>query len=322
MPPPRWTLPAPVAVLDGGVGHALKTRRGDGVFLGGAIMAVKAPGEVAGVHRAFVEAGADVVTAASFGATPRALAAAGMEDSDLERLVAACVAAARSAADAAPRAVGVAAPLPPLGACYAAMDPRDAEAAVATHARIARAALAAGADVLLAETLTGAVDAVAALRGTAAAGATGDRVWLSWTVSDSDGRATRGGESVADAAAAAVAATAGGPPPAVLAVNCSSAAAVEDGVKALLPVAAAAGARVGAYANAFRATTEAHLRAGGGSESAPGAAPPVVVPAADFGAAAARWLAAGATLVGGCCGAGPQHVAAVQGVVTEWRGRL
>lgn len=317
-----WTPPAPVAVLDGGVGHALKTARGDAAFLGGALLAAEEPEEVVRVHTAFIGAGAQLATAASFGVTPRSLAAAGLPDSDLERLVTACVKAARRAADAASPRAGVAAPLPPLGECYKAGGAGDADKAVQINARIARAALAAGADILLAETLTGSTDAVAALRGAAAAGAAGDRVWLSWTVADSDGAVTRGGERLEAAAAAAVAATAGGPPPAVLAVNCSSLAAVEAGVRALAPVAAASGARVGAYGNAFVSTTEAHLEGGGSSEPPPDAPLPPVVPPAAFGEAATRWLRAGATLAGGCCGAGPEHVAAVRDAVAEcWGGR-
>ena len=67
-----WKPPAPVAVLDGGVGHALKTARGDAAFLGGALLAAEEPEEVVRVHTAFIGAGAQLATAASFGVTPRA----------------------------------------------------------------------------------------------------------------------------------------------------------------------------------------------------------------------------------------------------------
>jgi len=314
---------APVLVLDGGVGHLLKTRAGDPAFLGGALLALRDPPAVAAVHTAFIDAGADVVTAASFGVTPRSLDGAGLAaPGDLDALVSACVRAARAASDAAPRPVTVAAPLPPLGQCYEAhATTRGAAAGAArVYKRIAAAALAAGADCLLAETAASAAAAAAALSGAVAAGAPPSRLWASWTVRDDDGATTRGGDALTAAAAAAV--TAAGGPPAVLAVNCAAPAAVEAGVRALTRSrVAASGVAVGGYANAFQTTTGGWLADGGwgqaSSESA--AAAPSVLPPAEFADAARRWLAAGARVVGGCCGAGPDHTAAVAGVVAEWR---
>lgn len=314
-------------VLDGGLGHLLKTLypsdavtpAGEAVFLGGAVLASRNPQAVTAAHAAFIDAGADVIAAATFGCVPTALARAGVADGDLEALVAAAVGAARTAADASPRKVTVAASLGPLGECYVPWcDDSNREAGVQTYARLARAAVGAGADVLFIETAASSNDAAAAVRGASTASTP---VWVSWTVDDSRGATTRGGDAVSDAAAAAIAAAraSGAPPPAVLGVNCAEPGAIEAGVVAL---AAAGVTNIAAYGNAFAATTGGWLASRGGSENGTavagdaGGLPATVSPAA-FGAAARRWMDAGATVVGGCCGAGPAHIEAVRAVVDE-----
>ena len=320
----------PPLVLDGGLGHLLKTRfpdeaispTGEAVFLGGALLASRRPAAVTAAHTAFIEAGADIITAATFGVVPPSLARAGLSGSDLDPLVRAAVGAARAAADASPRRVTVAASLGPLGECYVpwCVDGEVRRCGVDTYALIARAAVASGADVLFIETAASGADAAAAVTG-AAGGAPGVPVWVSWTVDDTCGSVTRGGDGVATAAAAAATAarTANAPPPAVLGVNCADPRAIEAGTTALAGTATG----IAAYGNAFASTTGGWLAARGGSEGGGGTvgtASPATVPPGEFGVAARAWLAAGATIVGGCCGAGPQHVAAVRAVVDAWPG--
>ena len=318
-------------VLDGGLDHLLKTvhpdeavtATGEAVFLGGALLASRRPTAVTAAHTTFIEAGADIITAATFGVVPPSLARAGLSGSELHPLVTAAVGAARAAADASPHRVTVAASLGPLGECYVpwCVDEQTRGEGVDTYASLARAAVAAGADVLFIETAASGADAAAAVTG-AAAGAPGVPMWVSWTVDDTCGSVTRGGESLATAAAAATAAArnAGAPPPAVLGVNCAGPGAVEAGTTALVGTAAG----IAAYGNAFESTTGGWLAARGGSEAGAGGgvdtASPATVPPSEFGEAARTWLAAGATIVGGCCGAGPEHVAAVRAVVDAWLG--
>ncbi len=79
-------------------------------------------------------------------------------------------------------------------------------------------------------------------------------------------------------------------------VNCT---AVEEMLPALIRMAASTSLPLVAYANnAWHAADSPWL-----------AAEPV--PPAGFARAAATWVAAGAGLVGGCCGAGPDHIAAI-----------
>jgi len=91
-------------------------------------------------------------------------------------------------------------------------------------------------------------------------------------------------------------------PPAAILLNCSPPEAITQG----LPHIAGFGLPFGAYANGFTRISEGFL----------GAAPTVdaleqrgdLTPAA-YAATAMGWIDAGATIVGGCCEIGPDHIA-------------
>ena len=188
-PPPRFVL------LDGGVGHILKSAdpKGHLNFLGGALAPASAIREA---HRSFVEAGAEILTTATFGVTANSLRRAGLLES--EELESITRRVARLAVEVAAeenkkrkqqeeeeggrgrgrrrRRVLVAGCLPPLGEnCYLPSCPPDEEsaevaaAAAKVYARIAAALLEAGVDLFLVETCSGGADAEAAVRGASAA---------------------------------------------------------------------------------------------------------------------------------------------------------
>ena len=104
-------------------------------------------------------------------------------------------------------------------------------------------------------------------------------------------------------------------------VNCCSPQAVAAALPRLV-AAAPKGVRVGCYANGFRTTTSEWLAGEGGGEECSGAgaaglaAPPaeeydaqgLILPEA-YAAHAAGWRRAGASIIGGCCGVGPEHIA-------------
>ena len=82
MPPSRFVL------LDGGVGHLLKSadQKGNLNFLGGALSPASAIREA---HQKFADAGCDVLTTATFGVTPVSLRRAGLlseEGEEIERI--------------------------------------------------------------------------------------------------------------------------------------------------------------------------------------------------------------------------------------------
>jgi S-methylmethionine-dependent homocysteine/selenocysteine methylase len=307
---------------------------------------------VGAAARAYASAGCTVLTAPNFGVVPVKLRKAGQDDEELEALTAACVAAVR-VEGAAPE-TRIAGGLPPLGPdCYAPAPPAIAATARAVHARIAGVLLDSGVDLFLAETVSSSDDAAALVAGAAdavvgaAGGGGGDGggtapfpVWVAWTLADGVWPPRlRGGELLADAAVAlAAAARRSEPAVAVTAqlVNCSDPGSTTAGV-AVLRNALPPGVEVGAFANGFATTTSEWLSGGrggggggggGGEAQAPpppstSSSPPppaaygsdgMITPSA-YAALAKEWVAAGATIVGGCCGVGPAHMAAVADAV-------
>lgn len=89
-----------VLILDGGLSKALEDR---GVDLTSALWTARllddAPEEISAVHRAHVQAGAQVATTASYQASVPSLVAAGMDRSRAEALITASVLLARDARD-------------------------------------------------------------------------------------------------------------------------------------------------------------------------------------------------------------------------------
>lgn len=184
-----------VRVMDGAVGSMLLGGGGDGGCgsggddgcgsgCGGAVcveeLCLSDPERVAAVHRAYIDAGADIITTNSFCASRGLLArlAPGLR-ADEVNFAAARI--ARAVADGAGRHISVA----------GSMGPGDDEAAARERAA---ALLRGGVDLLLIETMTGADEAAASLRGAIAAMAAAGRevdVIVSATV-DAAGRLPSG----------------------------------------------------------------------------------------------------------------------------------
>lgn len=284
-----------ITVLDGGMGRQL-ARMGAPFRQPewSALALLEGPEWVSRAHRAFIAAGADVITTNAYAVVPfhigeERFAAQGRELADLAGRL------AREEADAADHLVRVAGSLPPLFGSY------RPDLFVPERAPELLADLVAGqapyVDVWLAETQSSIAEATAAA--TAIAG--DDRpLWISFTLDD-DPDATpriRSGESVGDAAAAAV-----GLGAQALLFNCSQ---PERMAGALTAAAAAApGLPLGAYANAFPMIPDDHeandTLFGIRTDLDPD----------GYRAFADTWVRAGATMVGGCCGVGPEQIAAL-----------
>ena len=152
--------------------------------------------------------------------------------------------------------------------------------------------LAPGIDLFICETMSSAGEAAAAAR---AAAEHGKPVWVSWTLRDEGDGLLRSGETVG----AALAALDGIPVEALL-FNCCDAGAITEA----LPLLRAATERpIGAYANAFVPIAKDWTRRGRNLRDLRDLGPE------DYARLAARWRAAGAQIVGGCCGIGPAHIA-------------
>ena len=89
-----------VVLLDGGMSNALEDRGHDlSGRLWTAALLRDAPAEIAAVHRAYYEAGADVATTASYQASVPGFVAAGLDESEAAALVRRSVLVAREVRD-------------------------------------------------------------------------------------------------------------------------------------------------------------------------------------------------------------------------------
>ncbi len=275
-------------LLDGGMGVELTARglSADAKVAGQAL--IDSPSVVCDVHREFIAAGADVITTWNYAVTPHRLAL-----SDLRGRLGEMTLRAVEMANEARRGhagVRVAGSLPPLRASYEP-NAQDPASMVEDYAEIA-GHLAPGVDLFICETMSSAGEARAAAR---AAAEHGKPVWVSWTLRDEPDGLLRSGETV-DAALAALDGT---PVEAVL-FNCCDADAIVDA----MPLLRAATKRpIGAYANALMPIAKDWKREGLLLRDLRDLTPE------DYAGFVAQWRAAGAEIVGGCCGIGPAHIA-------------
>ena len=283
-----------ITLLDGGMGQEVVARSGDAPTpLWATQVMIDHPGLVGAVHAGYFAAGATVATTNTYAIHHDRLAKAGIDDRFVA-LHAQALAEARAARDAH-GAGRIAGSIGPLVASYRPETHPPHDEAVAKYAEIARL-LAPGVDFLLCETVASLAHARAVLEGAAAGGRP---VWLSVTVDDEDGSRLRSGERVADLRALAVS----GGAEAVLA-NCSA----PEAMAAALDLFAGFGLPFGAYANGFTRITKEFLKDSPTVDALE--ARPEMTPAryADF---VMDWVAAGATIVGGCCETGPAHIAEI-----------
>lgn len=285
-------------ILDGGLSNALVARGHDlSDELWTARLLRDAPDEIAAVHRAYYEAGAEVATTASYQASVPGFERAGMSRREAEALVRRSVTLAREvrdelASDGQTRLV--AASVGPYGAVLAdGSEYRGRYGLSAAQLRdfhLPRIELlvSAGPDLLAVETIPDAEEAEVLV---SVLDEVGVPAWLSYSV---DGLTTRAGQPLADAFAVATASTA------VVAtgVNCCA----PDDVLPALEVARAVTGKPGvAYPNSGQGwDSGTHTWSG---------------PTSYDVWLAPRWVAAGAAYVGGCCQVGPADIAALAAVL-------
>ena len=297
--------PTRITLLDGGTGREL-LRMGAPFSQPewSAKALLEAPQFVTRVHENFVAAGADVITTNSYAIVPYHLGAERFGRVG-HQLAALAGRLARAVADRAPRPVRVAGCLPPLCGSYRTdlYDPVVAKPILATLVD----ALAPSVDLWLAETLSASVEAELVAAMIAAMGSAALKpLWLSFTLEDliTPGAAPRlrSGESVVDVVKTSARLGA----QAVL-FNCSQpevmGPAVTIAAQTLRELGGPAGEmKIGVYANAFvplRVTTAANAEL---SNMRVDVTPAVYL---DW---ARDWVSRGASIVGGCCGIGPEHI--------------
>jgi S-methylmethionine-dependent homocysteine/selenocysteine methylase len=245
---------------------------------------------LARTHAAYRAAGAQVLTANTFRTSLRALRRAGATETAAVGLVRTAVGLAQAAATGG---VAVAGSIAPVEDCYdPGRVPADAELR-AEHGWLARQLVAAGVDLVLIETVNTVREARVALEQALGAGAR--TVWVSFVCT---GRARLlSGESVAAAGRAVERSGAS----AVL-VNCTPPAETGQALGALRDACAGP---VGAYPNL-------EDRAGVPDWTHVDAALRAAVGPAGFAECALAWRdEIGASVLGGCCGTTPRHIAAL-----------
>lgn len=284
---------AEITLLDGSIGQELVKRSGDRATpLWSTQVMIDHPKLVGEVHLAYFNAGATVATTNTYAVLRDRLRRIGLED-QVGRLTETALRAARRARAARGGAGRIAGSLGPLVQSYKPETcPPAAEAAEIYAEPVAL--MKDHVDLILIETMSSVDQAEGALR---AAVGHGLPVWLAVSVDDFDGSTLRSGEAVADLAET----VARHKPDAVL-VNCSRPEAVAAGLEALR----ALDVPFGAYANGFTKISDGFL----------GDAPTVdaLEQRTDLGpeayaAFAMDWVGQGATIVGGCCEVGPDHIA-------------
>jgi 5-methyltetrahydrofolate--homocysteine methyltransferase len=241
------------------------------------------PSLVAGIHRRYIESGAEVIETNTFGANRRKLADYGLAG-EVERINREAVRLARKAA---PGWVYVAGAVGPLGAQLAPLGALTFEEAVEEFGEQLRALARAGVDAVFLETFSDIREAKAALA--AASGLPGIPVIAHMTFGE-DGRTFSG--TPPDAAAVTLSAMGA----AAVGTNCSL------GPEGMLPV-------IGTMAASTQAPLSVFPNAGL-PELVDGATVFRKGPA-EMAAFVDRFVSAGVSLLGGCCGTTPAHIAAM-----------
>lgn len=248
------------------------------------LLNLRCPEEVCAIHRAYVEAGADVITTNTFGANARKLG----DEASVDEVFAGAIAAARDAG-----ARYVAADIGPIGALLKPLGTMSFDEAYGLFAEQAVAAQRHGADIVLIETMADLLEAKAAVL--AAKENTTLPVFATMTFGE-DGRTFLGTTpQIAAEVLSSLGVQATG-------VNCSL------GPDALAPLVAS----MAPYARCpLMVQANAGLPRIVDGRTVFGVSPD------DYVRALEPMLEAGVSIVGGCCGTSPAYIEKVSAVLSE-----
>jgi homocysteine S-methyltransferase len=283
-------------VLDGGLATELERRGADlRDPLWSAKVLVEDPKLIREVHTAYFDAGADVAISASYQASFEGFAARAIDRPEAEDLMRLSVLLAREARDEAGRPAFVAASVGPYGAIlgngaeYRGDYGKSLEELLTFHLPRMEVLASAGADLLAIETIPSVLEAEALVH--ALERLPGAAAWISFSCRD--------GERTCDGTPFERAVEVAGSSPAVVAlgVNCTS----PLHIHSLVEIAVRrADKPVVVYPNAGSFWDPLRRKWTDPPRQDPR---PALRPA--------EWVEAGAHLIGGCCGTGPQDIRAI-----------
>ncbi|MDB2391146.1 homocysteine S-methyltransferase family protein [Alphaproteobacteria bacterium] len=292
-------------ILDGGLGRQLAAigapfRQPEW----SALALMEAPQFVRDVHDAFIEAGADVISTNSYAIVPFHIG----EDRYNElapQLLTLSGTLAQAAAEAADHPVRVAASIPPMFGSYEPekFDPETGQQMM----QLFQKHLAPYADIFLAETLGSVIEAKTFLDCFVDCAAD---LWLSVTLEDVDAEPgkprLRSGEPLSALLDMVATMRLDG-----LLFNCSQPEVMLDAVTSVADFRArqssrkmGLGLQIGVYANAFPLMNDDYDHANATLHTIRQDITPQ-----RYAEYAAQWAAAGADIIGGCCGISPDHIA-------------
>ncbi len=293
-----------VTLLDGGMGQELVRRSGkEPSPLWSAQVMLETPELVEQLHIDFIQAGAAVITVNAYSATEQRLVKQNQSDLFDALQTAACRVANSARAAAGVANVQIAGCLPPLVASYRADLTPSREEAIAAYQRIVEAQ-SDSVDFFMCETMASVAEAEYALT---AASKSGKPVWVALTLDDGQPAALRSGEPWQDAADRVQEQGA-----AAILLNCSRPETIDE---IWSDFALSCDVPIGAYANGF--TSIADLQPGGTVSSLE--ARHDLGPEA-YARFAMEWVKQGATLIGGCCEVGPDHIAQLARELAAYKG--
>ncbi len=287
-----------VQILDGGMGRELK--RIGAPFQQpewSALALLEAPEYVSMAHNAFIGSGADIITTNSYAVVPFHIGEVRFTERG-HALAQLAAEIARACADKAAHPVTVAGSLSPVLGSYRP-DLFQLEAALRIY-RVLIAAQEPFVDHWLAETQSSIAEVKAVRQ---ALGDNSKPLWVSFTLDDepAGGQALlRSGETVTDAVAAAI-----GLNVSAILFNCSQPEVMTNAVHDAVAEIQRQGKAipVGVYANAFPAQSKEAEANADLDEICADLNPDAYL---NWGK---KWIAAGATIIGGCCGITPEHIA-------------
>lgn len=281
-----------ISLLDGSIGQELVKRSGNRATpLWSTRVMMDQPDLVGAVHSDYFAVGATIATTNTYALHRSRLEEVGMED-QIPALIDTAMAQAETARERYANG-RIAGSLGPLLASYRpdlSPDPTEASVKFGELVQLMTPRV----DLFVIETVSSVQEATGALMATQNCG---KPVWLALSVMDDDGTRLRSGEALGDIAPVLDRFN----PEAVL-INCTR----PESVAKALDILKGFGRRIGAYANGFTQITPEFL------EDAPTVDALRVrkdLGPAEYADFALGWVEQGATIVGGCCEIGPDHIA-------------